>query len=109
MKSFNDELDAMDDERDFDDDDGSFNGGTFGGNPKDQYFAISRTANQNIVEQELDNMLRRFAVAEKLLEEKGLAEEHEQLLSAMVIDKELDLRTGSLYIELMGNIVTQCE
>ena len=50
MKSFNDEID---------DDEGLFNGGTFGGNPKDQYFAISRT--------------------------------------------------GSLYIELMGNIVTQCE
>lgn len=108
MKSFNDELDEIDD-GDFDDDDGSFNGGTFGGNPKDQYFAIAKTANQNIVEQELDNMLRRFAVAEKLLEEKGLSEEHEQLLSAMVIDKELDERTGSLYIELMGNIVTQCE
>lgn len=108
MKSFNDELDELDD-RDFDDDEGSFNGGTFGGNPKDQYFAIAKTANQNIVEQELDNMLRRFAVAEKLLEEKGLSDEHEQLLSAMVIDKELDHRTGSLYIELMGNIVTQCE
>jgi hypothetical protein len=108
MKSFNDELDELDD-GDFDDDEGSFNGGTFGGNPKDQYFAIAKTANQNIVEQELDELLRRFAVAEKLLEEEGLTEKWEQMISAMVIDKELDTRTASLYIELMGNIVTKCE
>jgi len=108
MKSFNDELDELDD-GDFDDDEGSFNGGTFGGNPKDQYFAISRTANQNIVDQEIDILLRRFAVAEKILEEAGLTDKWEQTITAMVIDKELDERTASLYIELMGNIVTQCE
>jgi len=108
MKSFNDELDEMDD-GDFDDDEGSFNGGTFGGNPKDQYFAISRTANQNIVDQELDVLLRRFAVAEKIIEEAGLTERWEKMITAMVIDSELDERTGSLYIELMGNIVTKCE
>ena len=108
MKSFNDELDEMDDGG-FDDDEGSFNGGTFGGNPKDQYFAISRTANKNIVEKEVDTLLRRFAVAEKIIEEAGLTEKWEQMITAMVIDSELDERTGSLYIELMGNIVTQCE
>jgi hypothetical protein len=108
MKSFNDELDEMDDGG-FDDDEGSFNGGTFGGTPKDQYFAISRTANQNIVDLEIDTLLRRFAVAEKIIEEAGLSEQWEQMITAMVIDKELDERTGSLYIELMGNIVTQCE
>jgi hypothetical protein len=108
MKSFNDELDEIDD-GDFDDDEGSFNGGTFGGNPKDQYFAISRTANQNIVDQEIDVLLRRFAVAEKIIEQNGLGEKWEQMITAMVIDPELDERTGSLYIELMGNIVTKCE
>jgi hypothetical protein len=108
MKSFNDELDEIDD-GDFDDDEGSFNGGTFGGNPKDQYFAIAKTANQNIVDKEVDNLLRRFAVAEKVIEEAGLTEKWEQMITAMIIDSELDERTGSLYIELMGNIVTQCE
>jgi len=108
MKSFNDELDDIDD-GDFDDDEGSFNGGTFGGNPKDQYFAISRTANQNIVDQEIDVLLRRFAVAEKIIEEAGLTESWEKMITAMIIDSELDERTGSLYIELMGNIVTKCE
>jgi len=108
MKSFNDELDEMDD-GDFDDDEGSFNGGTFGGNPKDQYFAIAKTANQNVVEQEVDELLRRFAVAEILLEKEGLSDKWEEMIASMVIDKELDERTASLYIELMGNIVTKCE
>jgi len=81
----------------------------FVGTPKSSFFAIAKTANQNIVEMELDKMFRRFAVAEKLLEEHGLEEEHEKLMKAMVIDPELDERTDSLYIELMGNIVTQCE
>jgi len=81
----------------------------FVGTPKSSFFAIAKTANQNIVEMELDKMFRRFAVAEKLLEEHGLEEEHEKLMKTMVIDPELDERTNSLYIELMGNIVTQCE
>jgi len=77
--------------------------------PKDNYFSIAKTANQNIVEMELEKLFRRFAIAEKMLEEQGLDEEHEQLIKNLVIDKEIDMRTDSLFIELVGNIVTQCE
>jgi len=77
--------------------------------PKSNYFSISKSANQNIVEMELEKMFNRFAVAEKILEEKGLEDEHERLLKSMVIDPELEDRTNSLFIELVGNIVTQCE
>ena len=77
--------------------------------PKSNYFSIAKTANQNIVEMELEKMLQRLAVAEKMLEEKGLEEEHENLLKSMVIEKELEDRTNSLFLELVGNIVTQCE
>ena len=77
--------------------------------PKDNYFSIAKTANQNIVEMELEKLFRRFAIAEKMLEERGMEEEHEQLIKELVIDKEIDMRTDSLFIELVGNIVTQCE
>ena len=87
----------------FDDDD------AFVGTPKSNYFSIAKTANENIVEMELDKMFRRFAIAEKMLEERGLEEEQERLMRSMVIDPELENRTNSLYIELVGNIVTQCE
>jgi len=77
--------------------------------PMENYFSIAKTANQNIVEMELEKMMQRLAVAEKILEEKGLEEEHENLLKAMVVEKELKDRTDSLFLELVGNIVTQCE
>jgi len=77
--------------------------------PKSNYFGISKTANQNIVEMELEKMFQRLAIAEKILEERGLEEEQERLLKSMVIDPELEDRTNSIFIELVGNIVTQCE
>jgi hypothetical protein len=77
--------------------------------PKRNYFDISKTANQNIVEMELEKMLQRLAIAEKIMEERGLEDESERLLKSMVVDKELEDRTNSLFIELVGNIVTQCE
>lgn len=79
------------------------------GTPKSNYFGVAKTANQNIVEMELEKMFQRLAIAEKIMEEKGLEEEHENLLKSMVIDKELEDRTNSIFIELVGNIVTQCE
>jgi flagellin-specific chaperone FliS len=77
--------------------------------PKSNYFSIAQTANQNIVQMELEKMFQRLAVAEKILEERGLEEEHEKLLRSMVIDPELEDRTNSIFIELVGNIVTKCE
>jgi flagellin-specific chaperone FliS len=77
--------------------------------PKSNYFSIAKTANQNIVEMELEKMLQRLAIAEKILEEKELEEEHERLLKTMIMEKELEDRTNSLFLELTGNIVTQCE
>ena len=87
----------------FDDDD------AFVGTPKSNYFSIAKSANENIVEMEIEKMFRRFAVAEKMLEERGLEEEQEQIIRATMIDKDIDDRVDSLFIELVGNIVTQCE
>jgi len=77
--------------------------------PMANYFSIAKTANQNIVEMELEKMMQRLAIAEKMLEERDLEDEHERLLKSMVIDQELRDRTDSIFIELVGNIVTQCE
>ncbi len=44
-----------------------------------------------------------------MLEERGLEDEHEKLIRALVIDEEINNRVDSLFIELVGNIVTQCE
>jgi len=81
----------------------------FGRSPQSTYFEISKTANANIVEQELEKVFRRLAVAEKMLEDRGLDNEYEQQIKALVIDKEIDDRTSSVFIDLVAAIVTQCE
>jgi hypothetical protein len=94
---------------DEDDDYDDYGDDFFGRTPQSSYFEIAKTANQNIVEQELEKVFRRLAVAEKMLEDKGLADEHEQQIKSLIIDKEIDDRTASVFIDLVGAIVTQCE
>jgi len=81
-----------------------------GSTPKSNFFSIIKSANENIVEMEIEKMFERLAVAEKILEEKGLEEEYEQMINTMRAEaRELEDRTSSLFIETVGNIVTQCE
>jgi len=89
----------------FDDDNDDF----LSRSPQSSYFGIAKTANQNIVEQELEKMFRRLAVAEKMLEDRGLDDEHEKQIRALVIDKDIDDRTATIFVDLVANIVTQCE
>ena len=79
--------------------------------PRENFFQIIKNANENIVEMEIDKLIERLAVAEKMLEEKGLEEEFERLFYTMPATdaKELDDRKNSLYIETVGNIVSKCE
>jgi Mg-chelatase subunit ChlI len=99
----------MSDYTDEDDDYGDYKEDFWGRTPQSSYFEIARTANQNIVEKELESVFRRLAVAEKMLEDRDLADEHEQQISALVIDEDIDGRTASIFIDLVGKIVTQCE
>ena len=81
----------------------------WGRTPQSSYFEIIKTANQNIVEQELEKVFRRLAVAEKMLEDRDLADEEEKQIRALVIDKDIDDRTSTVFIDLVASIVTQCE
>jgi len=99
MSSYIEEDDEYDDAR----------GDFWGRTPQSSYFEIAKTANQNIVEKELEAVFRRLAVAEKMLETRGLDDELEREISASVIDEDIDGRTASVFIDLVGQIVTQCE
>jgi hypothetical protein len=81
----------------------------WGRSPQSSYFEIAKTANQNIAEQELEKVFRRLAVAEKMLEDRDLSDEHEKQVRALVIDEEINDRTASVFIDLVAAIVTQCE
>jgi len=80
-----------------------------GRSPQSSYFEIAKTANQNVVENELEAVFRRLAVAERMLEERGLDDALEQEISATVIDKDIDERTMTVFIDLVASIVTKCE
>ncbi len=79
--------------------------------PKDNFISIIKTANQNIVGNELEKVFARLALAEKILEENGLEEQYERELKHFEISNpdEYQNRVNSLFIETVGNIVTQCE
>ena len=81
----------------------------FGRTPQSSYFEIAKTANQNIVENEIEKVFRRLAVAERMLEERELDDELEKEISRTVIDQDIDERTATVFIDLVGAIVTQCE
>ena len=94
---------------DEDDDYGDLRGDFWGRSPQSSYFEIAKTANQNIVEKELEAVFRRLAVAERMLENRGLENDLEQEISQTMIDEDIDGRTASVFIDLVGQIVTQCE
>ena len=95
---------------DEDDDYGDYRDDFWGRTPQSSYFEIAKTANQNIVEKEVENVFRRLAVVERMLEEQGIDEDAiQQEISRTVIDEDIDGRTGSVFIDLVGRIVTQCE
>jgi len=81
----------------------------WGRSPQSSYFEIAKTANQNVVETELEAVFRRLAVAERMLEERGLDEALEQEIAATVVDKDIDGRMMTVFIDLVANIVTKCE
>ncbi len=79
--------------------------------PQDNFISIIKTANQNIVANELEKVFARLALAEKLLEDNGLEEQYERDIKSFAIANpdEYNNRLTSLYLETVGNIVTQCE
>ncbi|AKF25375.1 hypothetical protein YH65_08235 [Sulfurovum lithotrophicum] len=93
----------------FEDDEDDYGMDFMGRTPKSTYFETAKTANQNIVEQELEKMFRRLAVAEKMLEDRGLDEELEREIKATIVDQEIEDRINTVFIDLVSSIVTQCE
>lgn len=95
----------IEEDEDFDDYKEDF----WGRSPQSSYFEIAKTANQNVVETELEAVFRRLAVAERMLEERGLDDALEQEISATMVDKDIDGRMMTVFIDLVANIVTKCE
>lgn len=84
--------------------------GLFNKSPKDKFKDIVFNANRDLVEAELDEMVKKMAVLEMLLEENTELD-FEQVYRQYCYEKvtEVEERSHNLYIELMGNILSQNE
>ncbi len=90
----------------FEDDD------VIGGTPKSRFLDIVFNANRNVVEGELEKIMEWMAALELIIEEKcGLDVEKEvhQILYDESKRAALEQKTNSLYIEYMGQILSQSE
>jgi len=94
---------------DEDDDYGDYRDDFWGRTPQSSYFEIAKTANQNIVEDELEKVFRRLAVAERMLEERESDDALDQEIAQTITDEDIDGRTATVFIDLVANIVTKCE
>ena len=84
----------------------------FTGSPKSKYFDISKQANDEIVEDEFDKLLEKFAVMEILLsKDKDEDFDINKMIKQYAFenaDEIMEMKKG-LYIELTGDIVCRLD
>jgi tellurite resistance protein len=82
----------------------------FMGSPKSKFLDVVFNANRGVAEYELERIMERMAILELMLnhpDEEALEKE----IARFAWDKkdEVETKVKSLYIESMGNVLTQCE
>jgi hypothetical protein len=89
-----------------------FNDDIFGGTPENKYFDVIFNANRNLVEQELGNVIHKLSALELLLEEVlGEDKDVETIINNYIFNNQdkIRQRQHNIYIESMGNILSQNE
>lgn len=82
----------------------------FMGSPKSKFLDVIFNANRGVAEFELERLMERMAVLELMLNhEDAELLEKEIAQYSWEKKKEVENKAKSLYIESMGNILTQCE
>jgi phage shock protein A len=85
-------------------------GDIFGGTPKSKFMDVVFNANNDIVRAELEKFFEKAAVMEAMLEEQhGDNLDREIAKYQIEHQDEVDARLKSLYIEVMGEILSQSE
>jgi hypothetical protein len=79
--------------------------------PKENFFSIIHHANKDLVNHALEQLIDRLAVAEMMLEERGLEAAYEQEIKSAPFAKAeaFDNYKNSLFIETVGAIVSNQE
>jgi hypothetical protein len=79
--------------------------------PAQNFFNIIHTANKDLVNLNLERLVERLAMAEKMLEERGLEDELDGLVKSFPFENatEWDNRKNSIFLETVGNILSNQE
>ncbi len=82
----------------------------FGGSPKSKFMDVVFNANNDIVREELANFIEKAAMMELMLEEY-VGEDIERAIQQYSTKHQeaCDTKTKSLYVELMGAVLSQSE
>ena len=83
----------------------------FGGTPASKYHDIANNSSDEIVKDEFDKIVERFATMEALLTKEHGDEKLDQLMKSYAFDNslEIDKHKKSLYLEFTGNIVMRLD
>jgi len=83
------------------------------GTPSSKFLDIVFHANRNVVQKELERVMEWMAAMELILEKECGVEDVEKKVKYFIANeenkKELENKLNSLYIESMGNILSQSE
>jgi len=84
----------------------------FGGKPEKKFYDIVFNANRNLVQNELNDAIAKIAAMELLLEEMlGEDKDTNAIISNYIFNNrdKVDQKMDDLYIEMMGNVLSQNE
>ncbi len=84
----------------------------FGGKPEKKFYDIVFNANRNLVQNELNDAIAKIAAMELLLEDMlGEDKDTNAIISNYIFNnrEKVDKKIDDLYIEMMGNVLTQNE
>ena len=83
----------------------------FGGTPASKYHDIANNSSDEVVKDEFDKIVERFAIMEAMLTKEHGDEKLDQLMNTYGLQNslEIDKHKKSLYIEFTGNIVMRLD
>ena len=83
----------------------------FGGTPSSKYHDIAAQANEEIVKDEFDKIVEKFAAMEQLLEKTHPDQDIDRMIQNHIFQNstEVEHHKKGLYVEFTGNIVMRLD
>lgn len=83
----------------------------FGGSPKSKFWDIVNQASDDLVKEEIDKIIERFAILETMLIKEHGEDKLNQMVSEYGFNNSMEVEhtKKSLYVEFTGEIVTKLD